>query len=212
MKYLIVDDHPILLNALAAEMRKESQCLLAASLQQSLAFIDAHPDIDLILFDLCLPDSTGAQGVLRLRAAAPGTPILVLSGNTDAREIKQTMEFGAAGFVIKSTEASVLRQAITLVLAGGTYIPPEIFGPTPASSNHGASKQGLEPDFTPREREILPLVAMGLSNRAIAEQLDVSENTVRVHVAHIMQKMDVANRTQLASKFFIAHRAGTTLI
>ena len=203
MKYLIVDDHPILLNALAAEMR-ENQCFLATSLQQSLDLIKAHPDIDLILFDLGLPDSTNAQGVLRLRAAAPSTPILVLSGNSDAREIKQTLEFGAAGFVIKSAEASILRQAIALVLAGGTYIPPEIFGLTLLGGNCEASKQSTELELTPREKDILPLVAMGLSNKAIAWHLDVSENTVRVHVAHIMQKMDVDNRTQLASKFLLS--------
>ncbi len=212
MKYLIVDDHPLILKALEAEMREDNHCLLAASLQQSLVQVDAHPDIDLILLDLGLPDSSGAQGLLRLRAAAPCTPILVLSGNTDAREIKQVMEFGAAGFVIKSAAMSVLRQVITLVLAGGTYIPPEIFGPTPVSSNHGTSKRGIEPELTPREKEILPFLAQGLSNKAIAQQFEVSGNTVRVHIAHIMKKMDVGNRTQAASKFLLRTAGEQTLI
>ncbi len=201
MKYLIVDDHPLVLKALEAEMGKESHCLLANSLRQSLEHIEGHPDIDLILLDLKLPDSSGTQGLCRLRAAAPATPILILSGNTDPAEIKQVIEFGAAGFVIKSAELTVLRQAMALVLAGGTYIPPEIFGLRAEVSNRSQKNDAIEPDLTPREKEILPFLALGHSNKRIAEQLDVSENTIRVHVAHIMKKLDVTNRTQAASRF-----------
>lgn len=203
MKYLIVDDHPLVLKALEAVVIGEGQCLLASTMQQCLDLIHANPDIDLIMLDLCLPDSNGPQGVFRVRTAAPGTPILVLSGNTDAREIKQTMDYGAAGFVIKSTDISVLRKVVALILSGGTYIPSEIFGSEAHDGNQVRDKKDAQHELTQREKEVLSLVAQGLSNKAIAYQIALSENTVRVHVARLMKKIGVSNRTQAASMFLL---------
>ncbi|MBI3898427.1 MAG: response regulator transcription factor [Gammaproteobacteria bacterium] len=203
MKYLIVDDHPIVLNALQTELGAGNECLLANSLGVSMKLIERHRDIDLIILDLDLPDSHGTEALLRLRGAAPTVPILVLSASNDREEIRQVLDLGACGFVPKTTAISVLRHAIQLVLAGGTYWPTEIVRLDRRTTEPARAHGNLGDKLTPRETEILPLIVLGLSNKEIAARLALSGNTVRVHVAHILKKMGVANRTQAAAKLLL---------
>jgi DNA-binding NarL/FixJ family response regulator len=200
MKYLIVDDHPLILHALAEEFSENAQCVLAKSLQESLRLVEEHSNIDLIILDLGLPDSEGVQGLMDLRSAAPSIPVLVLSGNTDRDEIQKVLEFGASGYITKNTAISVLKQAIQLVLAGGTYVPSEFIANKNIKPRRHVRPDDDDAGLTPREKEILSLLALGLSNKSIATQLDLSENTVRIHVTHILKKMGVDNRAQVVSK------------
>ncbi len=200
MKYLIIDDHPLVLDALAAELSAENQCLLARSLGDGLALVKKYPDIDLIIFDLGLPDGRGLEGFMQLRVAAQSMPVLVLSGTTDRAEIEQVLKLGAGGFVSKTTPTAVLKQAIQLVLKGGVYLPPEMVSWREKASQYPKDPEEVAVDLTPREKEIVPLLVLGLSNKVIARQLGLSENTVRAHVASILKKMNLDGRGQVASK------------
>jgi DNA-binding NarL/FixJ family response regulator len=206
MKYLIVDDHPLVVDALKAELGASNHCLSAGSLQECLALVGEHPDIDLIIYDLNLPDSRGLQGFMRLRAGAQSTPVLVLSGSIEKEEIHQVLTLGAAGYVPKTTAVTVLKQAIQLILDGGIYIPSEFADLKNKKNNkaqHFQSQGKRDMPLTPRENEILPLLARGLSNKLIARHLSISEYTVRTHVGHILTKMQVDNRAQVASKLLL---------
>jgi DNA-binding NarL/FixJ family response regulator len=204
---LIVDDHPVICNALMAQLGVVNRYLVAVSLRQGLELVAQHPEIDLIIYDLNLPDSCGMEGFLRLRTAACSIPVLVFSACSDKREIEQALKLGACGFVPKSTAVEEFAHAIDVVLKGKTYIPEAIFGwPHPALPAM-AGRGNFLPQLTAAEREILPLVVDGLSNKAIARLLDRSEHTVRVHLQHILKKAGADNRTQLAARWFGARQS-----
>lgn len=196
MNYLIVDDHPLVFNALKTELGRAHRYLVAGSLEESLVRIDEHPDIDLVIYDLHLPDSRGLQGLTRLRTAAPSLPVIVLSACADNETIEKAWKLGISGFVPKTTAMGGLRKAVELVLAGGTYMPPRI---TAAPVSRRRRTEAL----TPREEEILLLLMRGLPNKRIATTLGITTNTVRVHVARILKKTGLHNRTQLVSEFFL---------
>jgi DNA-binding NarL/FixJ family response regulator len=200
MKFLIVDDHPLILSALEKELGSTNECLLAASLQESLVLVDRHRDLDLIIFDPGLPDNHAAEGLMRLRLAAPAVPLLVLSGNTEPREIQNALELGAAGFVPKTIGQRVLKQAIELIMAGGVYVPPELAGLKKRTQRAQTTGKNVTMKMTPREKQVVPLLTLGYSNKAIASELGISENTARVHVARILKKLNAFSRTQAVAK------------
>jgi len=206
MKFLIVDDHPLIFRALATELGSANEYLLATSLRESLDLVDRHRDLDLIIFDPGLPDSQAMEGLMRLRAAAPNIPLLVLSGRTEPREIQSALELGAAGFAPKTTGPTVLKRAIELIMAGGVYVPPELAGLKKVKQRASTTKNNVATDMTPREKEIVPLLALGYSNKTIASELSISEYTVRTHVARILKKLNVFNRTQAVSKLLFGKK------
>ncbi len=203
MKYLIVDDHPMLVEALKLGLGSTHQYVVAGSLGDALARVKEHSDIDLILYDLDLPDSKGVGGLMRLRTAMPSVPIMVLSASTDRNDIQQASKLGAAGFVSKSTDTDLLIKTIEFVLAGGTYFPTKLNGSNNGKTAASPCDEPTQNPLTDRQREILTLVAQGLSNKQIAKALAVAENTVRVHVVRILKKIGAHNRAEATSKFLL---------
>ena len=117
--YLIIDDHAVIGKALAATLGAEHRCLLALSLEEGLAHIEQHLDIDLIIYDLNLPDSRGMEGLRRLRQATGSTPVLVYSARANEKEIEQAFKLGVLGFLPKTTAIDKIFHAVEAVLRVG---------------------------------------------------------------------------------------------
>ena len=196
MNVLIVDDHPMVVEYLSAAVAKalpEAVLRTAGTLAMGLEIAHDHP-LDLALLDLGLPGLDGIDSVLRFRHAYPEVPVLVVSSNDDRDSIAGALAVGAAGFVPKSAGVKVLLSALRLVAEGGRYIPPELLGAAPAPARaRGRSEDAL----TERQREVLGCLLKGHSNARIAEELGITEATVKQHVHAVYAAFGVTGRVEL---------------
>ena len=196
VKCLLVDDHALVRDALAlliALHHPQVDLRQAGRLRDALALLADEPNVDLMLLDLALPDSNGIATLSALREAAPDTRIVVLSADERAETVLAAIDGGAAGFIPKSTESGVLRQALATVLAGGVYLPSQdglAAGPDRASAS--VADLGL----TPRQIDVLRMLVDGGSNKHIARALDLAPSTVKTHLEAIFERLQVNSRTQ----------------
>ena len=124
-------------------------------------------------------------------------PVAVISERESADEVMHALQQGVRGYIPAGLAASIAVEALRLIAAGGSFIPPSaLSSPRPAASS--PVKASVHARFTPRQREVLDRLSRGESNKAIAYELSMSENTVKVHIRHIMRKLGVSNRTQIA--------------
>ena len=199
VKFLIVDDHALtragVTGALAA-LTDEAVVLDAENVEQAIACIEGHPDIDLVLLDLGLPGTGGLSLLEALRRDQNTVPVVVISAADDRDHVVKALELGALGFIPKSSSVELMLQAITLVLSGGTYIPKQALAP-PLGTRRGerADRQGVQ-RLTERQRATLALMALGKPNKIIAAELNITEATVKSHVTEILKMLGVKNRTQ----------------
>jgi len=204
MKSLIVDDHPVLREGLAALLRQgtpDADVLQARNAAEAFSLMEQHEDIDVVVLDLVMPGLDGFAAIAEIGRRRPALPLIVLSSSEDAQVARQAIAQGALGYVPKSADPNTLLLAIRLVLNGELYIPPLIFNegaanrPTMRREDDGADGGAL----TDRQVAVLRLIGDGQSNKAIAHALDLSENTVKVHVSAIFKALGVVNRTQAAN-------------
>ena len=195
MKCLLVDDHALIRDAVAlliALHHPRVDLRHAVCLADALQSLAAERDIQLVLLDLSLADSSGIATLQRVRGAAPSARIVVLSAEDRPEMVLAALDAGAAGFIPKTTESNVLRNAIATVLDGGVYIPPPANHAVPDVQPGDATKLGL----TPRQVEVLRMLVDGCSNKSIARALDLTSSTVKTHLEAIFQRLQVSSRTQ----------------
>jgi DNA-binding NarL/FixJ family response regulator len=154
---------------------------------------------DFVLLDHILPDGEGLDLLKEARTYYPELPIAMLSAKEDPQLAWQCLELGASGFIPKNTALAVLLSAIQLMLAGGRYIPPHILPHMPMPK-HNTSANNKYEQLTPRQAEVLELLYSGLSNKAIAHRLKISEATVKAHITAIFKLMGVSSRTKLIAQ------------
>ena len=198
---LIADDHPLFRAALrqaASEAMAELSVLEAASLDEVLAALDAHPEIDLILLDLHMPGNHGLAGLAAIRAQHPGVAVIVCSANDDPRVVRRALDHGAAGYLPKSSGLDELREAIGAVMACEQWLPASLRSAVERaeSSPHDSQLAARLASLSPQQFRVLALVAQGLLNKQIADRLDVQERTVKAHLSAIFERLGVRNRTQ----------------
>lgn len=195
---LLIDDHPLFregLRSLLERMDPTARIVEVDSCEAALAMGDRHgPSLDLILLDLALPGMNGLEGISRFRARFPTTPVVVISATVDAARVKQAIERGAQGFIPKSTPPDVLVSALRLIESGGVYVPASVMHTDERRPD--ATRGGPAPSFTSAQARVLTLLARGQSNKDIGAALDISDNTVRVHVSAILRTLRVSNRTE----------------
>jgi DNA-binding NarL/FixJ family response regulator len=162
--------------------------------EEALAHIERlRPDIALV--DVRMPRLGGIELTRRARSSTPGTAVLLYTGYGDRALLSEGLDAGVAGFVLKEAPIDDLLRAIRAVAAGGTYVAPVLAG-TLAGSPTGAKR----PELTVRERDILRLLADGLSNEEIGNALFISPETVRTHVRKAMAKLGADTRTQAVAR------------
>lgn len=195
LRIAVADDHPLMRAALAsalASLAPAVQFIEAATLAATLALLEDASDLDLVLMDLHMPGVRGVEGVRAVRERAPEVPLAIVSADDDPATVKALLALGVSGFIPKTDSPAVIASAVRLILAGGVYVPPRLVADARAPGEaNGAAPAGL----TARQMDVVRLLARGMSNKAIARELGVSEGTVKVHLLAVFRVLDVRNRT-----------------
>lgn len=197
LRVLVVDDHPLFAEAVSAILGRLGRHVVvrtAPSAEAALEEIDAGKTLDLVLLDLALPGLAGRAAFDAIHERAPAVPIVIVTASEPSTRVHELLKAGARGFVQKRATADELVSVLRFVLTGGTHVPRELLSVRPSAGD------GVV--LTPRQREVLALLAAGHSNREIADALGISEGTVRVHVSSVMRVLDVENRTQAATSAY----------
>lgn len=200
MKILLVDDHALFRDGVLLVLEglaREIETLQAGSYESAEVIMHEHSDIDLVLLDLGLPGIGHIDALLAIKKQLPEALIIVLSATEDYRMVEQVLRHGANGYIPKSSPAKIMLNALQLVLSGGTYVPPEILQNKEAELiDAGTENETLDSLLTPRQADVLHQLAGGKSNKEIGGALNLTESTVRAHVAAILKAFKVNNRTQ----------------
>ena len=195
VKILVVDDHALVREGLRQVLKgleENLEVLQAGNCEQAFVLAHRHGDLDLVLLDYHLPDMNGLDALAIFGERHPELPIVLLSGSANTQMMRQVLQAGAAGFVTKSCVSDELLRAVRSVLDGDIYLPQELTSSPPLIQQDPVGR----PLLTQRQDLVLRCLLDGLANREIAEQLHVSEETVKTHVAAILRQFDVQNRTQ----------------
>ena len=205
IRVLIVDDHEVLASSLAKTLDTEPDLLsvgVAGSLKQAAELIrTTAPDV--LLLDHRLPDGDGVAAIGRLRELRPSMAVIVLTASPSEHLMVAAVEAGVSGFLSKTRSLAEVTSAVRAAAVGEAVISPEMLARLLPRLG-GTGRVGAA-TLTEREREILGLIAQGLSNAAIAERLVVSVNTVRNHVANLLAKLGARSKLEALS---IAIREG----
>ena len=198
---LIVDDHPLFCDALSMTLKSVAgitEIETADRLETAIRRVDLAPAPDVIVLDLNLPDVNGIDGLIRMRQAAAGVPVVVVSSLADNRVIGVCMAAGAAGFVPKHSRREVFRAAFDALRMGQRFLPEGYVSPPEGKSQATARDEaiGRLALLTRQQAKILQLICEGLLNKQIAYELSIAETTVKAHVTAIMRKLGVQSRTQ----------------
>lgn len=202
-RFLVVDDHPIIQGALRetlAELEPGCEVIVTGRLAEALRLLRSGP-VDLILFDLRLPDAGGVEGLMALRTQHPESPLAVLSAETDSPMIVRCLDLGALGYIPKILPNDEMRSALRLVSSGCAYVPPQVLAAEHPFRHRAESAAVRSSDprrlgLTDRQVDVLRLLLRGLPNKLICRQLALAEGTVKVHVSAVLRALGVRNRTQ----------------
>lgn len=203
MKVLICDDHAVFragLRLVLADLADDVDLYEAEDGGGALALAEAHPELDLVLLDLTMPGVDGWDGLQRFRTRHPALPVVVVSAVDDGETMRRVLDAGAAGFVPKGASGGEILAALQLVLSGGVFVPRQALAaePRPAAAEDPARRRERAAGLTPRQIEVLSLMARGLTNREICSVLSIAEGTVKAHIASIFETLEVSNRTEAA--------------
>ena len=198
-RLVIADDHPLFRGALRESI---SGLLERVEIAEAGTFDDlvvllekGASDVDLLLLDLAMPGVRGFSGLIYMRAQYPSVPVIVVSANDDPATIRRCMGFGASGFIPKTLGVEEMRAAVSRILSGGVWTPPDVDLGAGADAE-ATELMGRMATLTPQLVRVLMMLSEGLLNKQIAYQLSVSEATVKAHVSAILQKLGVESRTQ----------------
>lgn len=209
---LVVDDHTLFRRGLIALLAQDPRLRVsgeAADMGEALRCVGKHQP-DIILLDNHMPGVRGIDGIPSLKEAAPNARIMMLTVSENEEDLVNALRAGADGYLLKTTGSDQLTDSIIKVLTGESVVSPEMTSKlvaalrslpqgtatTPATDN--AEDARRFEDLSIREREILRQIAQGMSNKVIARKLDIAETTVKNHVQHILRKLDLTSRVQIA--------------
>ncbi len=233
VELLVVDDHTLFRRGLVALLSQDGRFEVAGEagdIGEALRCVERSKP-DLILLDNHLPGVLGVDGIAALKDAAPGTRILMLTVSENEDDLAAALQAGADGYLLKTVELDSLSESIIKVLDGESVISPEMMTKLVAAfrsralspaTGENAAKDGGHDEAAPvpggqddsaitllsaREREVLARISHGDSNKVIARKLDIAETTVKIHVQHILRKLQLSSRVQ-AAVYAAAHDLG----
>ncbi len=213
MKVLIADDHPIFrtsLRQVLTNIATDVDVVEAGDFDEAIEIVTKRKDLDLVLVDLMMPGKEPIEGLQAVVRAVPEVPVVVVSAIENRRDAVQTINLGAMGYIPKTADHAEFVKMLKVVLDGGLCLPRNMSTSTPPRSPRPAveyerlATNELLSGLTRRQLQVLALLAQGKSNVEIAEDLGVSDKTIRFYISAILKTLKVRNRTQAA---LIAARA-----
>ena len=207
IRVLIADDHTLFRRGIAAALASQPELEVVGEAVDGLEAIAKAKELnpDVVLMDLNMPNCSGLEATQALQSEMPQVKILVLTVSDSESDLFAAVKYGARGYLLKKAEPEELVHAISSVAQGGVMVSPLMATKLLAEFNDltaGVQKGPIEkPEakLSPREGEVLQLVAKGATNKEIADSLFISENTVKTHLQNIMEKLHLANRSQAAA-------------
>jgi len=199
-RILICDDHTLFVEGIKAMLRNESSLEIVGEARDGRQAVDLVKELkpDLLLMDVSMPDMNGFDATQRVHELDPNIKVLILTMHDEEELVARCLEAGAAGYIIKDAPASQLLYAIEMVTKGERYLSPVVLKQVVAGYVKNSNVPQTSYDrLSPREREVLKLLAEGLSVKEIATRLNLSVKTVDVHKTNLMKKIDVHDRTEL---------------
>ena len=215
IRVLVVDDHTLFRRGLISLLSVDSRFQVVAEAgdagEAQRRAAETQPDV--VLLDNHLPGVKGVDALAGLRAAAPLARVLMLTVSEDERDLAAALRGGARGYLLKTVDSEMLASALLRTVAGESVVSPEMtsklvnaFQTLGSEASPAAPERAAAPavdddpihSLSPREREILAHIATGASNKEIARALDIAETTVKIHVQHILRKLNLSSRVQAA--------------
>jgi two-component system, NarL family, nitrate/nitrite response regulator NarL len=202
MRVLLIDDHALFRFGLQELLERRGIQVVAAVGDTATGLkrvAETLPDV--VLLDMRMPQLDGLEMLRRLRAAHPAMPIAMLTTSAEERDVIESLQGGAQGYLLKDMEPDALIAALSEIVKGRTVVAPElaiVLAKAVQGEAAGTAAEGRIADLTPREHEILCHLAEGQSNKAIARRLNISDGTVKLHVKAILRKLDVHSRVEAA--------------
>ncbi|MFC2047077.1 response regulator [Chloroflexota bacterium] len=207
VKVLVVDDHTLFRRGIVGALTGQENLEVVGEASNGLEAIEKAEKIvpDVIVMDLNMPQCSGLEATQVLQTKRPQINILVLTVSDREADLFAAMKFGAKGYLLKNTEPEELIHAIFHIAQGGVMVSPlmaskllaEFKEPVPKAEREATQESDVL--LSPREGEVLQLVAQGATNKEIGDSLFISENTVKTHLRNIMEKLHLANRSQAAA-------------
>jgi DNA-binding NarL/FixJ family response regulator len=197
IRVLIADDHAVVRQGLKTFLDLQDDIEVVAEAADGEAAVAAAAGADVVLLDLVMPKLDGVAALRALRERAPEARVIVLTSFGDDERLFATLRAGAAGYLLKDVEPADLVRAIRTAHAGQSPLSPAVAARLVDELAHGGHRSAPE-ELTPRELEVLRLIARGRSNKVIARELGMAEKTVKTHVSHLLAKLGLADRTQAA--------------
>jgi two-component system response regulator NreC len=195
IEIVVADDHPVVRGGLRHILEEQEDLEVvgeASDVEEAVRKVSAFKP-DLLLLDLMMPGGPSVDSIPDVHAKSEATRIIVFTMLSDLDQVRAALRAGANGFVLKETRTDTLLEAVREVARGGTYVPPAIGARLAREPEFEGPPDGL----SRREAEVLGLVALGLTNQEIGDQLFISVRTVEAHRTHIQQKMDFGSRAEL---------------
>jgi DNA-binding NarL/FixJ family response regulator len=200
-RIIVADDHPLFREALQqalAPMMPGVHFAEAESFESLQAAVGGQEETDLVLLDLEMPGAQGFSVLAWLRSQHPALPVVVVSATSDPGVMRRAVDFGASGFIPKSSPVETISEAIAAVLEGEIWLPEAALALDDASPSEDEELARRLATLTPQQFRVLDMLADGLLNKQIAAELQVSEATIKAHVTAIFRKLGVRSRTQAA--------------
>ncbi len=213
MNVLISDDHPTFrwsLRQILTDIGDDVTVVEAGDFDEAIEVATNRKDLDLVLVDLMMPGKDPMEGLQAVMGAVPDVPVVVVSAIENRRDAVQTINLGAMGYIPKTVDHAEFVKMLKIVLEGGLCLPREMLATAPTTAlrlaveNKQLATNELMSELTKRQLQVLALLAQGMTNVEIAEDLGVSDKTIRFYVSAILKTLKVRNRTQAA---LIAARA-----
>jgi two-component system nitrate/nitrite response regulator NarL len=202
IRVLLVDDHTLFRSGVSALLQKRADFEVVGEAADSLQGVKRAAELkpDIILLDLHMPGISGKDAVKQFLEAAPQSHIVMLTVSEDADDLLDSLRAGASGYLLKNIETETLLDSIRRAADGDSVISTQMTGKLVRGlqSTRDAPPEKEKDTLSPREREILTHLTKGQSNKEIARNLDVAESTVKIHVQHILRKLNLSSRVQAA--------------
>ncbi len=207
MRILLADDHTLVrenLRDFLHGLAPDVVVLEAETFPEAEKVASRNARLDLIILDLLMPGMNGLAGLGRMLKRKPNVPVVILSGSTRQKDIVGAIKLGAKGFVPKTISGKAMLSALRMILAGETYVPSAVLRAAVAENDRddlrgdlvGGAEDGSTQKLTRRQQQVLDLLVRGHTNKKIANELNLKEITVKIHLQSVFRKFGVSNRTQ----------------